>query len=81
MKITVCDVCKNEGKLTETLRYLKVKNHPDLRIDVCDNHMTELRSRYPKVTAEYVQYVYRIHNMIELSLDDAQRILTPMRVR
>jgi len=73
-KITVCDVCKKEGKITETQRRLTVKGHTDLRIDVCDMHIKQVREKYPKVTPEYVQYIYGLNN-IEIELETAKAML------
>jgi len=74
MKITICDVCKKEGKTTETQRRLSVKGHPDLRIDVCDMHSKQIQGKYPRITPEYVQYIYSL-NDIEIELTTAKEML------
>jgi hypothetical protein len=35
MKITLCDNCLSNKKLTPTTRYIRVRNRPDLRLDMC----------------------------------------------
>ncbi len=59
-KITVCDICKRDGKLVETTHYRKVKNRPDLRLDVCDvcNELIDFK-KMPM--DEYKKLVYSCH--------------------
>lgn len=69
MKITICDPCKRlDNKVTETIRYMKVKGRPDLRLDICDNHGAEIKGM-PMVN--YVRYVYKC-NGIELTQTDEE---------
>lgn len=73
-KIIVCDVCKKENKLVETRNYLKVKGMPALRLDVCDKHNKEITGKYPRITPEYVQYVYDLQG-INIDLETAKAML------
>lgn len=75
-KITLCDVClTRHDKLTRAARYMHVKGHKGLRIDLCRVHTFELENKFPKVTAEYVQFVYLMAHKTKLSLEDALLIL------
>ena len=75
-KIAVCDVCKTRhDKLTRASKYMRVKGHNDLRIDLCNVHSFEVGKKFPKVTVEYVQFIYEMVHGTELSLEDAQFIL------
>jgi len=75
-KIAVCDVCKTRhNKLTRADKYIHVKGHKDLRIDLCPVHLFEVNKKFPKVSAEYVQFIYEMVHGTELSLEDAQSIL------
>lgn len=75
MKIHVCDVCKGEDRqLVQTNRYLSVKRRPNLRIDLCEKHMLEVSERFPKITSEYIQYVYGLRGM-KLTEERAKDIL------
>lgn len=79
-KITVCDVCKTRhDKLTRAVKYMHVKGHKELRIDLCHVHSFELDREFPRVTAEYVQFAYKMVYRTELSLENAQRILRERR--
>lgn len=79
-KIKVCDVCKTRhDKLTRAVKYMHIKGHKDLRIDLCRVHSFELTKKFPKITAEYVQFIYRMVYKIELSLEDAERVLRSRR--
>ena len=60
-KIAVCDVClTRHDKLTKAFRYMNSKNHKHLRIDLCHVHHFEFVDKFPKVTIEYVQFVYEM---------------------
>jgi len=75
-KITLCDVClTRHDKLTRAVRYMNVKGHKGLRIDLCRVHTFELENKFPKVTPEYVQFVYEMVYKTKLSLEDAQLVL------
>ena len=69
-KVNVCDVCKSEGKLMETNKYMSVKKRPNLRIDICEEHKKIL----PKGMVEYVQFVYKMKG-IELTEEAASNML------
>jgi hypothetical protein len=52
MKITLCDNCLSNKKMTPTTRYIRVPNHPELRLDICTACGTEQKlTRIPM--AEY----------------------------
>lgn len=58
MKISICDPCKKEDNvITETERYMKVRNRRDLRLDICPKHALVVKGMTIK---EYEQYVYKI---------------------
>lgn len=79
-KIAVCDVCKTRhDKLTRAVKYMHVKGHKDLRIDLCHVHTFELEKKFPKITPEYVQYVYKMVHGTELPLENAQNVLRTRR--
>lgn len=68
MKITVCDRCHKEGKkLVETIRFMKVKNHPELRLDLCDPCMTKIKSFSMK---EYVRLAYKL--TMDMDIDSVE---------
>jgi hypothetical protein len=69
-KIMVCDICKHEGKLTETSRYTRVKGLSELRIDHCD----ECKKKIPNKMADYVKFVHKIVYHTELSNEDITRM-------
>lgn len=59
MKITICDPCKTFDKVnTETLRYMRVKGRPDLRLDICDKHSKVVNKMNMD---EYSSYVLKCH--------------------
>jgi len=68
-KVTVCDICKSKGKLTETTKYMRVKGRKDLRLDYCD----ECKKEIPKTMIGYTILVYKV-NGIELSAEEAFKI-------
>ncbi len=75
-KIALCDVCNTRhDKLTRAVKYMHVKGHKDFRIDLCHVHSFELDKKFPKVTVEYVQFIYEMVHGTKLSTEDAQRIL------
>ena len=79
-KVTVCDVCKTRhDALRRASQYMHVKGHKDLRIDLCHMHSFELENKFPKVTVEYVQFVYEMVRGTKLTLEDAQLILRESR--
>ena len=55
-KIVVCDICKKEGKLTETTKYMSVKGQRHLKLDFCD----DCRSKIPKNMDEYKKFVMEL---------------------
>lgn len=59
MKITVCDVCKSEGKMVETTTGLTVKGKTWLKIDLCKQHATEVRAQFPRINVEYAMFVMK----------------------
>jgi len=60
MKINVCDPCRlKDGTLVETTRYVKVKNRPDLRMDVCDKHNAEWKAKHRGIE-KYVKWFFAI---------------------
>lgn len=64
MKVTICDPCKKfDSKTTETLRYLKVKGKPFLRVDVRDEHNKEVNKLS---MPDYVRYSFKLSG-IDLS--------------
>ncbi len=79
-KISLCDVCiTRHDKLTRAPNYMHVKGHKDLRIDLCRVHAFELENKFPKVTIEYVQFIYKMVHGTELSTEDAERVLRNRR--
>ncbi len=75
-KITVCDVClTRHDKIMRTTRYISVSRHRELRLDLCNLHMFEVKKKFPKVSVEFVQYVYKVAHKTELTDEDAQFIL------
>jgi hypothetical protein len=72
-KIVICDKCKvDDGKITETTRYLSVRRHPDMRMDLCSACITKFHAKVGnRLTAEYVQEVYRLHGY-KIDLDTAR---------
>lgn len=59
MKITICDPCKTFDKNTvETMRYMRVKGRPELRLDICDTHAKEVEKMN---MTEYADYVLKCH--------------------
>ena len=69
-KVTVCDMCKNDGKLTETKRYYSVKNNRNLRLDYCN----ECAIKIPQEIKHYVVFVYALKGAT-ITIADAKRIL------
>jgi hypothetical protein len=66
-------VCHKENKvLTETTRFLSVKRHPELRLDLCDKHVAEVK----KLSIH--QYVKRAMGLsgIEMTEEQAKQYLT-----
>lgn len=79
-KILLCDVClTRHDKLTRATKYLHVKGYRSLRIDLCNVHMFEMNKKFPKVTIEYVQFVYKMAHGTELPVENAERILKDRR--
>ena len=75
-KIAVCDVCRTRhDKLTKAAKYIHVKGHKDLRIDLCNVHTSEVEKKFPKVSVEYVQFIYEMVHGTELSLENARIVL------
>ena len=70
-KIHVCDVCKSEGKLTETRRYFSVKGKPMLRIDVCPVHNDKVKKMG---MTEYKIFVYKVVHNVTLLPETAKTI-------
>ena len=62
-KILVGDVCRKQGRLTETDKWRKAKGYPELKLDLCDKHLVEVSRRYPEITPEYVQFVFSMTRM------------------
>lgn len=68
MKITICDPCKKlDNKSTETVRYMKVKGRPDLRLDICDNHGAEVKKMS---MVDYVRYAYKCAGIVLTQNDE-----------
>ena len=57
-KVRVCDVCRKDGKLQETNRYLRIKGFRELSIDVCES----CKSNVPKAI-EYIKLAYASRGM------------------
>lgn len=75
-RVVVCDVCKTRhNKFTRATKYMHVKGRKDFRIDLCNVHTFELEKRFPKVSVEYVQFVYKMVHGTELSVENAQLAL------
>jgi len=68
-KITVCDLCKAKGKLTETNRYMKVKGRADLRLDYCP----ACKDLIPQKMVDYVKLVYSVSG-VTLSDEEAKKM-------
>lgn len=61
MKITVCDVCnKQDKKIVEAERVIRVRKHANLNIDVCNNHSEEV-NKMPM--PDYVRFVYKLEGI------------------
>ena len=60
-KVMVCDICKHEGKLSETTRYYSVKGKPHLRLDYCP----ACKSKVPSDFTEYKKFVAKIQGLKE----------------
>lgn len=60
MKVTVCDACRKVGILQETSRYLTVKHHPELRLDLCGKHMEQIKKDHPRVDEEFKRKVFEL---------------------
>lgn len=61
MKITICDPCKKQdNKITETLRYMRVKGKAFLRLDICDEHAKQVDKMS---MVDYVRFVLLINGM------------------
>ncbi len=79
-KVAVCDVCNTRhNKLTIAPKYMHVKGHKDLRIDLCPVHLFEVNKKFPKVSVEYVQFIYEMVHGTGLSPEDAQSVLRNRR--
>ncbi len=79
-KVAVCDVCKTRhDKLTKATKYMRVKGHKDLRIDLCPVHAFGIERKFPKVSVEYVQFIYEMVHGTELSPENAQNVLRNRR--
>ncbi len=70
MKILICDPCKKENKLVETLQSIKIKGNPHLKMDVCESHRDEITKM---TTMEYVRYQLKLRD-IDLSQKTDQEI-------
>ena len=66
-KVMLCDVCRHEGKMVETTKYLRVKGNRNLRLDLCDRHMWEVKRKYPMVKPEYRKFVIEMTTVIKMS--------------
>jgi len=73
-KILICDICKKEGKITESKTYYRVSGRKDLRIDYCP----ACKNKIPKKMTEYVKFAYSLHD-INLNDEELQRILEGIR--
>ena len=60
-KIRVCDVCRQDGTLTETTRYQRLKGCPELNVDVCETH----RETIPKKTLDYIRFALKVTGMYD----------------
>ncbi len=61
MKISICDVCKKQdNKIIEAPRALKVKGNSMLNIDVCKKHGDKI-SKMPMV--DYVRFIYKLDGL------------------
>jgi hypothetical protein len=70
MKITICDLCKKDGKLIEAPKRMIIKHHTNLRIDFCDN----CKDKIPKDTNEFVKLRYSLDG-IKLSDPEIKSVL------
>lgn len=66
--IKVCDICKKDGKLTETTRYMSVKGMPNLRLDYCES----CKSKIPVKMVDYAKLCY---SLMGITLTDADATL------
>ena len=79
-KIRVCDVCLHDlNKITRTSNYLNVKGKKKLQFDLCATHMLMVRTRFPTLSVEYVQYMVKIAYNKEISEDAARALLQKKR--
>ena len=70
-KIRVCDICRKDGKLTESKRYNSLKGHPDLRIDVCDAH----KDTAPNNAIEYIIFAMKVLYGMDVDHEQAEERL------
>jgi len=79
-KIIVCDVCKTRhDKLTRAVCHINAKGHKDLKIDLCRVHAFEVERKFPNVTTEYVQFIYKMVHGTELSDENTEIMLRNRR--
>jgi len=73
--IKICDICKKNKIIKEVRTFLTVRNHPELRIDICDKHNNEIMKKYPSVDYKYVKFIMEIKNDIKITDEWAKNIL------
>lgn len=70
MKTLICDLCKQEGKITLTERYVSIRK-TSARLDVCPAHALEIKKLS---TVEFVKLSYKVVG-VEVSDDEAKKLL------
>jgi len=70
-KITVCDICLDNDVLKEAKHRISLRGMRGLRLDLCNEH----KNIPPKNTVEYVRFVYKVCLKINLTKEQAERML------
>ena len=79
-KIRVCDVCLHDlNKITRTSNYLTVKGKKELQFDLCATHMLMVKTKFPTLSVEYVQYMVKMAYDKEITEDEARALLRKRR--
>ncbi len=75
-RIRVCDVCLHDwNKITKTNNYLNVKGRKELQFDLCATHMLMVKTKFPTLSVEYIQYMVKMAYNKEITEDEARALL------